>query len=214
MAQPTTIEPKETSPANDPVRRTMRLSIYEGGLTQTFLTWTSGAVLIGYLLHLGATPTEIALVSSVPLLAQIMSPFAAFLAGALGHRRMLTASFAILGRGAWVFAVFIPQLPIPVEARSAILVWLVLFSSLFQASTATLWSAWMGDVVPEDVRGRYFGLRTGIVGVIGTVANLGAGWFLDRVGAPMSFQVVLAVSVVCAGLGTWLYFSHFDLLTL
>lgn len=188
----------------------MRYSIFEGGLTQIFLTWTSGAVLIGYLLHLGASPTEIALVSSVPLLAQVMSPFAAFLAGTLGHRRMLTATFAILGRGAWVFAVILPQLPIPVEARSAILVWLVLFSSLFQSSTATLWSAWMGDVVPEDVRGRYFGFRTGVVGVIGTTANLGAGWFLDRVGAPLSFQLVLGVSLFCAGAGIWLYFRHYD----
>lgn len=204
------IEPRAHKPPVDPVRRTMRLSIFEGSVTQIFLTWTSGAVLIGYLLHLGASPTEIALVSSVPLLAQIMSPFAAFLAGALGHRRLLTASFAIVGRLAWVVAVVLPHLPIPPEARSMVLVWLVLISSLFQASTGTLWSAWMADVVPEDVRGRYFGLRTGIVGVIGTAANLGAGWFLDRVGAPLSFQVVLGVSLVCAAAGIWLYFLHYD----
>jgi MFS family permease len=201
---------RRRGPEGDPVRRTMRLSIYEGSATQIFLTWTTGAVLIGYLLQFGATPTEIALVGSVPLLAQIMSPFAAFLAGALGHRRLLTASFAILGRGSWIVAVLLPQLPIPAEARAAALVWLVLFSSVFQASTATLWSAWMGDVVPEDVRGRYFGLRTGIVGIVGTTANLGAGWFLDRVGAPLSFQVVLGVAIVSAAIGIWLYFRHYD----
>lgn len=207
---PVNLERAQRPPPPDPVRRTMRLSIYEGSVTQIFLTWTSGAVLIGYLLHFGATPTEIALVGSVPLLAQVMSPFAAFLAGALGHRRLLTASFAILGRGTWVVAALLPQLPIPPEARSAILVWLVLISSVFQASTGTLWSAWMGDVVPEAVRGRYFGLRTGVVGIIGTAANLGAGWFLDRVAAPISFQVVLGVSIVCAALGIWLYFLHYD----
>jgi hypothetical protein len=38
------------------VRRTMRLSVVEGSLTQVFLNWTSGAVLIGYMLHVGAGP--------------------------------------------------------------------------------------------------------------------------------------------------------------
>lgn len=63
------------------INRTLRLSVVEGSLTQTFLTWTTGSVLIGYLLHFGASPTEIGLVSSVALLAQVSSPFAAWLAG-------------------------------------------------------------------------------------------------------------------------------------
>ena len=188
----------------------MRLSIVEGSVTQVFLTWTTGAVLIGYLLHFGASPTQIALVGSVPLLAQVMSPFAAFLAGSFGHRKLLTATFATLGRSAWVLAVFLPQLPVAPDARAALIVWLVLFSSIFQSSTGTLWSAWMGDVVPEGVRGRYFGLRTGIVGIVGTAANLGAGWFLDTVNAPLSFQVVLGVSIVCAAIGIFVYFQQYD----
>ena len=46
---PTTSLPPE-------VRRTMRLSLVEGGLVQVFLNWTSGSVIIGYLLSLGAAP--------------------------------------------------------------------------------------------------------------------------------------------------------------
>ncbi|MDF1523691.1 MAG: hypothetical protein P1P87_12860 [Trueperaceae bacterium] len=66
------------------VRRTMRLSVFEGSLTQVFLNWTAGSVLIGFMLHLGASPAEIALVGSVPLLSQIASPAAAYLAAAFG----------------------------------------------------------------------------------------------------------------------------------
>jgi len=42
----------------------------------------------------------------------------------------------------------------------------------------------MGDVVPWKERGRYFGLRTGVLGIVGTAANLAAGAWLDRVQAP------------------------------
>lgn len=68
----------------------------------------------------------------------------------------------------------------------------------------------MGDVVPDSRRGRYFGLRTGVVGVIGTGANVLAGLFLDRVAAPLSFQVVIGVAVLSAALGIAQYFLHYD----
>ncbi len=192
------------------IERTMRLSILEGGFTQLFLNWTTGSVLIGYMLHYGASPTELGLIASVPLLAQTLSPATAWLAGMVGRRKLLTALMALIGRGAWVLAALLPQLGIPPAAMPTLLVVLVAFSSLFQASAGTLWASLMGDVVPEERRGRYFGLRTGVVGVVGMLGNLGAGWFLDRVAAPLNFQAVIFVGVACAVAGTVLYLFHFE----
>ena len=192
------------------VRRTMRLSVVEGSLTQVFLNWTSGSVLIGYMLHVGARPAEIALVSAVPLLAQVASPGAAYLAAVLGRRKLLTVLMALISRLSWLLAAALPALPVAPELRPAFLVGLVLVASFFLASNGTLWTAWMGDVVPERERGRYFGLRTGITGVIGMLANLAAGAWLDRVAAPLSFQVVLVVAVGTALLGVWLYTRQYD----
>ncbi len=191
------------------VERTLRLSTLEGSVTQIFLNWTSGSVLIGYMFFLGATPTELGLVASVPLLAQVMSPFAAYLAALAGRRKYLTIAGATLGRGLWLLAAFLPQFGLG-ALSVPFLVALVMVSSLFQASAGTLWTAWMGDVVPPERRGRYFGTRAGIVGVVGTVANLGAGWFLDQVAAPLNFQTVIVASVVAAGIGVYLYVLHYE----
>jgi MFS family permease len=196
--------------SRDPVERTMRLSVAEGGATQIFLNWTSGSVLIGYMLHFGASPFEIGLVSSVPLLAQMISPFAAWLGALAGSRKYLTAILAGVGRGLWLLAALLPQLGIPDPLKPAFLVFIVMISSTFQSAAGTLWAAWMGDVVPEDKRGRYFGTRAGIVGLIGMFANLGAGWFLDTVAVPLNFQTVLLVSVVCAAIGIYLYLLHYE----
>ncbi len=211
--QPPTQPPDTSStapPGPDPIRRTMRVSVVEGGFSQVFLNWTSGSVLVGYLLHLGASATDIALVASVPLLAQAASPLAALAADLLGRRRLLTATLAVLGRGLWVLAALLPGLGPPAGELPGLMVLLVLVSSVFQASTGTLWSAWMGDVVPEKRRGRYFGLRAGVVGVVGMLANLAAGWFLDRVAAPLAFQVVIMAAVLSAGVGVALYFRQYD----
>jgi MFS family permease len=194
----------------DPIQRTMRVSVLEGSATQVFLNWTSGSVLVGYMLHLGASPTEIALVASVPLLAQAASPLAALAAAVLGRRKLLTAVVAVLGRGIWVLAAVLPAMRLPAALLPGLMVLLVLVSSAFQAANGTLWSAWMGDVVPEKRRGRYFGYRAGVVGMVGMLANLAAGWFLDRVAAPVGFQVVIAVAVASAGLGVGLYFLQYD----
>lgn len=199
-----------TSVSETQVRRTLRLSVVEGSLTQTFLNWTTGSVIIGYMLHLGASPTEIGLIGSVPMLAQLASPFAAWGAALVGRLKLLTALTALLGRGLWLLAAFLPLLGVPEAQRPAFIVLLVMASSFFQASTATLWSSWMGEVVPEGRRGRYFGFRMGVVGVVGMVANLGAGWLLDRLQAPLNFQVVLAVGVGAALLGVGLLFFHHE----
>jgi MFS family permease len=192
------------------VRRTMRLSIVEGGLMQVFLNWTSGSVLIGYLLALGASPLQIGLVGSVPLLSQIASPLGAWAAEVLGRRRLVAALLGATGRAVWILAAFLPQLGVPAALQPSLLVLLVFVASTFQSATGTVWTAWMGDVVPDDRRGRYFGMRTGVLGVIGTVANLGAGAFLDRVGAPLSFQLVLGVAIAASFAAVVLYLFHYD----
>ena len=48
------------------------------------------------------------------------------------------------------------------------------------------------------------------MGVVATVANLAAGAFLDRVGAPLNFQVVLVASVVIALVGVAIYLRQLD----
>ena len=176
-------------------RATMRLSIFEGGFAMFFINWTSGSVLTGYALHLGATPTALGLIASVPLLAQSVSPLAAWLVGRRGRRRGVAVLVAVIGRGLWAATPLLAVLPAPDEARVALLVAVVAVSSVFIAANGSLWTAWMGDVVPWKERGRYFGLRSGVLGLVGTVANLLAGVWLDRVAAPLNFQVVLSVAV-------------------
>jgi len=192
------------------VRRTMRLAILEGSFTQVFLNWTTGSVLVGFMLHLGAAPAEIALVSAVPYLSQLASPVAAFAAAAIGRRRLLTVVMSLGSRLAWLLAASLPLWPIDDAARPWFLVAIVLFASLFLAAGNTLWTAWMGDVVPERERGRVFGLRTGVSGMVGMAANLADGAFLDAVAAPISFQVALAVAVVTGLLGVSIYGLQLD----
>jgi MFS family permease len=68
----------------------------------------------------------------------------------------------------------------------------------------------MADVVPDEVRGRYFALRNGLLGLIGMSAGLGAGWYLDRTPAPAGFQMVYLMAVLFALVGCRLYSFHYE----
>lgn len=192
------------------VRHTMRWAVVEGSLAQAFLNATTGGVLVGFMLELGATPTELALVAAVPQLSQLASPLAAFLAAALGRRKWLTLAMGLGSRLTWLAAAAVPLVAMPDGARPWAIVAVALVASLFLAAQNTLWTAWMGDVVPERERGRTFGLRTGVMGVVGTAANLAVGAFLDAVAAPMSFQVALVAAVVVGLLGVAVYAVQVD----
>lgn len=198
------------SAPRDPVRRTMFYSLLEGSMSQIFLNWTTGIVLTGFMIYLGAKPSELALVASVPLLAQMISPFAAWWAGRLGKRKDLTLLTAVLGRSLWVLAALLPLFNIPEHFRPTFVVLLVALSSALQAAAGTLWQAWMGDVIPEEERGKYMGFRTGLVGVIGMLGNLLAGWLLDRLPEPYNFQLVLLLGVGCALLGGYFLKQHHE----
>jgi MFS family permease len=192
------------------VRDTLWISAVEGSFTTVFFNWTSGAVLTGYMLHLGAGPHALAAVASVPLLAQMLNPFLAWWASQVRHRIAFIMTVTSLGRGVWLVAALLPLLGLPAHLLPLALVAVVALSSLLQTGAGPPWVALMADVVPAEVRGRYFGLRNGAVGVVGMLATVGAGLYLDRAPAPAGFQMVLVAAVMFAAVGVHLYGLHYD----
>lgn len=173
----------------------MRLSIFEGAFAMFFINWTSGSVLTGCALYLGAGPLALALVASLPQLAQGAAPLFAWLAGKLGRRRVAVA-LAAFGRGLWLLVPLLLLAPMPKEAKLAAILGVLAVSNVFIAGNGTLWLAWMGDVVPEGVRGRYFGTRNALMGVVGVAVSFLGGTWLDRVPSPLDFTVLLSLAVV------------------
>lgn len=186
-------------------RRTMWASTWEGCFTQFFIVWTSGSVLTGYFLHLGAGPLALALLASLPQLAQFFNPITALAAPHIRRRRLYLTVLAAIGRGIWLVPFFLPLLMGPGRGILLIALGVVAISSILQNSAGLVWVSLMADNVPEDIRGRYFGFRVAVVGLVGMVANFASGWFLDRVAAPVSFQMVFLAACLFALIGVWMY---------
>jgi len=166
-----------------------------------------GAVITGWALHLGCGPLGVALLGALPFLAQLMQLPGAYLTSRFGARRMALITVA-LSRQAFLPLVVLPLLPISLEAKRAVLVAVAAAHHGLGILCNNAWVTWMGALVPRRVRGRYFGRRTAISTLAGSLAVLTTGTFLDgalhsdRTGQGLA-ALALAACVLGA-LSTWI----------
>lgn len=138
-----------------------------------------GAVLTGWALHLGMSASLIGLVGALPVVAQILQLGGAFLTARFGHRR--TALWAVgISRQSFLPLAFLPVLPLDAEGRRALLLAVAASHHGLGILANNAWNAWMGELVPGALRGRYFGRRTALCAVAGGLCALAAGLALDR----------------------------------
>jgi MFS family permease len=161
-------------------------------------------ILAGWAILLGCSPIETALVAALPQLTQIAQVPAAWAAGFVGRRRLTILTVA-LSRQAFLPLAFIPLFsPSPGAARALLLAVAAASAALGMAGNVA-WAAWMGDLVPERIRGRYFGRRAAICVLAGTLASLAAASLLDGAGGPraaLAFAALAAASSLVGALTT------------
>jgi MFS family permease len=181
------------------VRATLRACTAEGVFAELVTACAGPTVLMGWALHLGARPLEVALVGALPQLAQLVQLPAAWMTALIGRRR--AALWAVgLSRQAILPLALVPLLsPSPAGARALLLAVAAVGAALGVAGN-NAWTAWMGEVVPEGLRGRYFGRRVALTTVGGTLGGLAVARLLDVAAGHGAAGAALAALALAASL--------------
>jgi len=159
------------------VNRGLRVSIVEGSFAMLYATLGGGMFLTGLALWLGANSFQIALIAAIPPLVTGFSFLSGYLVRRAGSRKKLVIRSAGIGRS--VFVVLVPFLLLRMKVGLGLFFATVLVSSIFLTVAGTIWTSWISGLVPEDRRGRFFGLRNAIHGVLGVCAAYAAGRGMD-----------------------------------
>jgi MFS family permease len=195
------------------VRRSLRASCAEGMLAEVFTACAGGAVLTGWALHLRLSPFLVGILGALPFLAQLVQFPAAAITSWLGHRR--AAIWAVmLSREVYLPLALLPFLKLSLLAEQRLLVAIAALAAVLGIIGNNAWVAWMGELVPARLRGRYFGRRTALCILGGSIAQLVAGAGLDAakrhgVVGP-AFSVAALVACAVGGLTTWLMSQQHD----
>jgi MFS family permease len=152
--------------------------VLEGISAEVVSTCSGGAVLTGWALYVRANPITLGLIVALPQAAQLVQVPAAWITSRFGSRR--TALWAVgAGRQALLLLCLLPWVPADSGAREALLVVAAALSTALAVIGNNAWVAWMGELVPPRIRGRYFGGRTAVATIANATGSLLAGFTLD-----------------------------------
>jgi len=160
--------------------------------------------LVLYILALGATRTQIGLMSALSslLVALILLP-GALLVERFGHRKHLTVFF---GGGIARFVLLILALLPFVLGGKALVLAAIALSILRDINGNLTFPAWMsvaGEIVPMEGRGRFFGSRNFIMGVAGMLAILLVGELITQTGSPQGYQFAMGLAFALGAFSTY-----------
>ncbi|MEO0019610.1 MAG: MFS transporter [candidate division WOR-3 bacterium] len=159
------------------INRGLKISIIEGTFATLYTTLAGGMFLAGLALYLGANSFQIALLSAIPALVSGFSFLAGYLVRRVGARKPIVLWTAGLGRT--VYLLFVPFLLLGIRFKIELFLLVVMLSSVLMAIAGTVWTSWISDLVPEETRGRFFGLRNAILNVSGVFVAYAAGRGMD-----------------------------------
>ena len=159
------------------VKKSLRNSILDGsaysimlGLTQNYIT--------PYALTMKATTQQIGLLTSVPNFTMAAAQFVApALSERMGSRKGFILPMVLMHALMWL-----PILLIPYLFQTHQVWWLIAFMTLntaFDSAVNPAWGSMMADLVPTQMRGRYFGLRNRITAFVSMTFSYAAGGILQ-----------------------------------
>ena len=198
------------------LNRALNFSIIDGALSAIMGSLAGGIFLMGFALKiLKASPAQIGILAALPMFANLIQIFGSYLIEKTGKKKMLCFLCVILSRLLWILIVILPfKIFAPLaDFRVLVLVAVIAASSLLGSLSGVAWLAWMSDLVPEGIRGSYFGKRNMIASACGMVFVLLGGKFITTWSSrfsennPYGFIIIFAVGLMVGLIATWFLFS-------
>jgi len=188
------------------LRRSLGASVSEGMFAEVFTACAGATVLTAWAIALKLGPFLVGVMTALPFFAQFVQFPAAWLTSSFGHRRVALTAVCLSRLVMFPLAV-LPWLGLSFRAQQHLLLAVAGASALLGVVGNNAWVAWMGELVPRAVRGRFFGRRTALTTLAGTLASLAAGLMMDRLRPPEGVGVglpLLALASCAMGVVTTL----------
>ncbi len=183
------------------VRSTLKASTLDGVFATIFESATTGVLLSNFLLQLGASSVEIGIFSAIPMVVNLLQPLGAYIADRTTSRRWYNLFIFGASRLLWLVLAVAIVWGSQHAGPHQLLQWTLLTvvaASVLGAFANSNWFSWMAAVVPQRLRGRYFGFRNSAVSFISLlgVPLMGLGVSTWDGGPIFGYGIVLFVGVL------------------
>lgn len=166
-------------PTDKDLEKTRLLGIIEGASARAIFNLTSGAFLVGLLKYIGADDTTLGYILAIPVLAAVIQFLSPIILESLHYRKKIITIGSFIHRFLLSILIGIPFLPVGVSFKLWLSGILFFISYLSVSFVNPAISNFYVSIVPQNIRGRYFGKRESYILVITTVVSLVLGKVLD-----------------------------------
>jgi MFS family permease len=189
-------------------RQGMFVANIEGMYATIYFNLVSGAFLTGYALYLGMNDFHIGLLGAIPAISNVPAIFSAYWAERIGSRKRIIIPAITFSRFLWLPLLLLPF----ISENKTVVVWsflgIYLISALSGGICINTWQSWISDIVPEKIRGRFWGRRSRILSVASIVTLLLGGIILDAYKAAdlelYGYVSLFVIALIFAGLSSFM----------
>lgn len=199
------------------IRTSLRASTTDAVLATVFCLGTSGILLSNFLVELDASPIIFGMLSSIPMLVNIIQPLGAFLSERTTSRFQYSLSTFGISRLLWLI-LFIGIIlfnwgQVNSQQLEILTLLIVLGTNLLGGLGGASWLSWIAAIVPRRLRGRYFGIRNSAASLTNLIcmplSGLAVSYWYG--GTLQGYGVVLFVSIVFGVLGIGCQYFKVDI---
>ena len=198
------------------IRTSLKALTTEGGFATVFASIIGGALLSNFLLDLGASTVEIGLLASIPQLTNLLQPLGAYLGDRMNSRNWYSVFIFGLSRLLWLLVV--PGIGLVSSSRMAahqlvvLTLAIIWVSNIMEALGRASFFSWMAVLVPERLRGRYFGFRNSVVTLTNLIAVPLLGLAVSKWpgGSLSGFGAVLVLGILLGIISLGFHFRMTD----
>ncbi len=188
--------------SKDGIRTSLRASTADAVLAAIFSLTTGGILLSNFLVELDASPVLFGVLSSVPMMANLIQPLGAYLSENTTSRFQYSLLTHGISRLLWLILV------IGILATSwgginthqlvILTLLIVLFTHLLGGLGSASWLSWIAIIVPRRLRGRYFGIRNSAASLTNLICLPLAGLLVSHWygGTVQGYGILLLVGIV------------------
>jgi MFS family permease len=177
--------------------------LLESGLSFANFTLLNGMFLIGFALLLDANEFMIGILAAIPLFANILQVFSAFIIDKTGSKKNTTIISLNLARVLWIIVIFVSFGLITYNPLILFIIVLI-FSSILTAIGNLSLLAWMKDLVPTKHLSEFLGKRNAYASIGGIIVYLVASFLIDWNNSVEMFGLVFLFAIIIGVIGTFM----------
>ncbi|BBD58115.1 major facilitator superfamily MFS_1 [Nostoc sp. HK-01] len=188
--------------SKDTIRTSLRASTVDAVLATVFGITTGGILLSNFLVELDASPVVFGMLSSIPMLVNLIQPLGAYLSERTTSRFRYALRIYGTARLLWlILAIAIAIFSwggISSQQLVVMTLLIVLATHLLGGLGCASWMSWLAMIVPRRLRGRYFGIRNSAVSLTNLICLPLTGLVISHWygGNIQGYGVVLLIGVV------------------